>query len=202
MLTITAIPWPSRPLALRAFSDASSSSCGGPGRAVAGEPGSGAGLVAACARGGGGRAGRRDRQGRWGAGLGAAGVPRCGNQAGGTGLGLLVVELRARRAQDDKTAAMVRENVASGSEQLPQLGSVGIGDVHVHRALEHVDYVRRDVEPEVERQLRTKRRVLSVSRPKLIPVFWVVSSPGPPAGDCGGPRGCQSALSATPADAV
>jgi tetratricopeptide (TPR) repeat protein len=80
----------------------------------------------------------------------------------GTGLGLLVVELRARRAQDDKTATVVREAVASGSEQLPQMGSVGIEDLRVHRAVEAVDYVQREVEPEVERRLRTERRVLIV----------------------------------------
>jgi hypothetical protein len=78
----------------------------------------------------------------------------------GTGLGLLVVELRARRAQDDKIAVVVRERVADGSEQLQRMGDVRIDDVRVHRAIVDVVYIRRDIEPEVERRLRAERRVL------------------------------------------
>lgn len=46
----------------------------------------------------------------------------------GIGLGLFVVELRARRAQDDKTAAVMRENVADGSEQLRRMRDVRVED--------------------------------------------------------------------------
>lgn len=80
----------------------------------------------------------------------------------GTGLGLLMVELRARRAQDDQTAKVVRENVADGSERLRRLRDVGVEDAGVHRATEDVAYVRREVEPEVERLLRAERWLLIV----------------------------------------
>lgn len=80
----------------------------------------------------------------------------------GTGLGLLVMEVRARRAQDDKTAAVLRENVADASQQLRRMRDVGVEDAGVHRATEHVAYVRREVESEVERLLQAERRLLIV----------------------------------------
>lgn len=78
----------------------------------------------------------------------------------GTGLGLLVVELRTRRAQDDKVVLVVRERVADASEELHRMGDVVVADVRVHRAIVDVDFISRDIEPEVERRLRAERRVL------------------------------------------